>query len=85
MHKPLTRDEAVALYKIATKAISYNGCAKGSTCTLFESVMNGTNVVVQVNSFATGRKEYFAELRADLIDNLFEELLVEEDNAIKLK
>lgn len=31
MHTMITRDEAVALYKQATKAVTYDGLTKGST------------------------------------------------------
>lgn len=77
MHVMITRDEAVALYKQATKAVTYDGLAKGSTIVRFES--NG--FLVQVNTFQTGRKDYFKQDRNDFIDNLFEDIYNNEQEA----
>lgn len=77
MHKPLTKDEAVALYKKATKAIKYDGLSEGSTVVRFES----GSKLVQVNTFASGRKEFFTDSRGNYIVNLFEDLYNEENGA----
>lgn len=84
MHTHISRDEAVALYKKATIAISYT--YNGVKTIEFKSTDMNTDIHVQVNTYKTGRVEAFAQPLSNLVDTIFDDIMIDTDymNVIKL-
>jgi hypothetical protein len=84
MHTYITRDEAVALYKKATRVIQYQS---GSTTTVvFNSFDCNKEFFVQVNTYKTGRIQAFAEPMSNKVDNIFDIIMSDEyETAIRIK
>ena len=84
MHTYITRDEAIALYKKATRVIQYQS---GSTTTVvFNSFDCNKEVFVQVNTYKNGRVQAFAEPMSNKVDDIFNIIMSDEyETAIRIK